>query len=309
MGLNLAVKFILLIGVFSLTSCKELTKTTTTVVPSSSSPSVNPNAPSKWPTSSFPLTVKISSSFSAGEQSLIESMGTQWITAGNNELNFFDMTQTTANLNYTNLDSFYDSEMGVYKSTTWFSSVSAFALAITQFYGYRQNAGTSSEYIQLVHSDVIVNYKNYSFTTDLSSGYDLPSVILHELGHFLGLYHTTDYSQSSVMFPSILSRTSERSTYTYDKQSIASKYSINSSVLAFSGGGGNHALTAGRSPSSSALKAKVPEMIRGRMELRTDDYCYHYIEDKLVSKHKKKSNKELRSSKLAKKLWTRLKAF
>jgi hypothetical protein len=265
----------------TMVGCKEFTSTQT-VTTSTQTPRSNPNAPAKWPTSRFPLEVKIASNFSAGEISLIESMGTEWIDAGNNELQFFDLTNTTANKDLASLDDYYDSEMGIYKSSSWFDSVSNFALAITQFYGYRQNTGMSSEYIQLVHADVIMNYAHYNFTTDLSSGYDLPSVILHELGHFLGIYHNTDYSKSSVMVPSILSRTSERDTYTFDEQTIAEKYGINSAVLPLSNQ--SLAVTAGASR-DVAVASNEPEFVQGRIELRADQHCYHYINGQVIEKH------------------------
>ena len=113
------------------------------------------------------------------------------------------MKQWNSSTNLYTFSSYYDSEMGIYKSTNWFSNVSNQALAVTQFYGIRRNVGSATEYIELTHADIILNYRDYTFSMDSSSNsnYDLPSVLLHELGHFIGLSHQSDFLVSSVMQP------------------------------------------------------------------------------------------------------------
>ena len=51
-----------------------------------------------------------------------------------------------------------DNTFAIYKHETWFEDISRSALAITQFFGKRVNSGTASEYLELIHADIIVNY-------------------------------------------------------------------------------------------------------------------------------------------------------
>ena len=84
------------------------------------------------------------------------------------------------------LDSYPDDEMGIYKSQSWFSELGPGILAITQFFGIRRNLH-GREYIEFQHADIIVNYRDYSFSSNLvdDKTYDLPSLLLHEMGHFV----------------------------------------------------------------------------------------------------------------------------
>ena len=111
--------------------------------------------------------------------------------------NVIDGTQRTDLLDYN------DNIFGIYKHENWFPDVSRSALAITQFFGKRINPDTENEYLELIHADIIVNYSGeFTFSTNgnASSTYDLQSVILHELGHFIGLGHAS-YDESSIMVP------------------------------------------------------------------------------------------------------------
>jgi hypothetical protein len=248
----------------------------------------NPNAPAKWDKSSFPLSIKVSSDFSAAEDTQIRNMAGVWETTGNNDLDFFnlnDNTDTTANLNYGDLNSFYDSEMGIYKSTNWFSNVSSYALAITQFWGYRRNVGSTNEYIQLTHADIIMNNYNFDFALDNFGGanmfkYDLASVILHELGHFLGLYHDT-VSANTVMQPNIGTGTEKRSTYTADESALGTKYGVAGYTEAIS----SVQALSGSFSVDRPVSEDEGEFVTGRMELRADKNCYHIINGKVVHNH------------------------
>lgn len=209
----------------------------------------------------------------------IEQMMKQW-NLGTTQLDFFQLPAVAINnKNSTSLSSFYDGEMGIYKSYSWFSSVSSNALAITQFFGQRKNIGTASEHLELVHADIMVNYRDFSFSLDATSTttYDLPSVILHELGHFLGLGHESNFAVLSVMQPYLGLFDSNRSLFNADKVALHDNY--DTSALMAAPAGGAYALSANNNREGEG------EIVRGIIELRSNGECLHYINGQLVHTH------------------------
>lgn len=243
-----------------------------------------PGTPFRW-NSSFlvsGLNVKISEDFrnefvagdydSSGKDP-IEQMMHQWNLADSRT--YFSLSaETTTNKNYSSLSQYQDGELGIYKSYSWFSDVSSDALAITQFFAIRRNAGSPSEYLELTHADIIVNYRDHDFSLNIFSGidYDLPSVLIHELGHFIGLQHA-DYFTNSVMQPYLGMRDAFRSLYPSDISTLGNLYNGASSLTASSG-------VQGLTKSSSK-----DEAVSGYFELRANGKCRHYIEHNFVGEH------------------------
>lgn len=188
-------------------------------------------SPSMWPMNAFPLNLKISSSFDNNESQAIQDMANQWSASVNDEIQFFDTTATTSEKNTTNINAFNDGTLGVYKLAQWPSEFPASALAVTQIFGTKKNSG---QYIQIDHADILVNYENFSFSTDYGFGYDLQTVVLHEMGHFLGLYHDTSSVQESIMYPTISRFNTNRAPKDKDINNIDNKYNLQSSVSAAS---------------------------------------------------------------------------
>lgn len=268
----------LLLGLFILTSllasCKPQTTTT-----QSASPPILPNycTIGKWSTlGSSPLNLKIANganSFTAGEISALESVATEWNNAIPGKAFFTVPFNTTAITGYGTVSEFKDSEMGIYKSHAWFSDVSSQALAITQFYGYVRSSPGLGNYIDLTHADIIVNYKDFGTTlTTTPTGhgdFDLATVVIHEMGHFLGLCHET--SHQSIMQPYYNS--TQRTLMAYDKTKINDLYTNNviTPMLA--------------KTSANAISAPTGTPVRGIIELRANGKCMHYINGKLVYEH------------------------
>jgi len=246
--------------------------------------------PMRWDSGSLPLDVKVSTDFTAdfvaGDLDSdglnpIEQMQKKWEDAHSAVKYFTLPANTTDNKDSTDLDSYRDSEFGIYKSTNWFDSISSSALAITQFYAVRRNAGFSDEYYQMIHVDIIMNYKDYAFSLDNTSNteYDLPTVILHELGHLLGLDHQSNFSIDAVMQPYLSVWESKRELYDNDKTRLADNYP--SSALSVRGNLAQSAI-----PSASRkVNENEGELVRGVIELRADGQCVHFINDKVVHAH------------------------
>ena len=191
----------------------------------SSRSNANPgqDMPSKWSSSVFPLRINISDSFDSSEGQAIRDMANEWTNSVNGVVDFMDSNYTTQEKNSA-LSDYEDGVIGVYKLYSWPSELPQSALAVTQVIGVRK-----SDYIQIIHADILVNYQNYAFTTNHSWGYDLQTIILHEMGHLLGLYHDGNSTNDSVMYESITRYTDNRSPKERDIQNIENKYGVHRS--------------------------------------------------------------------------------
>ena len=224
-------------------------------------------------------------------------MASAWDGAVDNAKNFFIFGQDVLDKsNNVVADELYDSEMGVYKTTSWPDDIPDSALAVTQIFGRRHNLGSPDEYVAIEHADILLNYdsqKGYDFDSvdDIDyTGYDLQTVVLHEMGHFLGLGHIptftkrdsayskmtlSQYKASSVMYPSISSIEERRTPQTRDRNDLYYKYISNGAV-------GGLALTAGvrrYEPKDAGLESRIV------LELHADGTCVHKENGAVLKRH------------------------
>ena len=280
--LILALTFIFLQG------CKSSTTTVTSPMGSTASTSC---VIGKWPDSRLPLTLKMSSEFTGdynashlvGGLNPLEQMAKAWndpVTASKTLVTVpFAATSTSG---YSSTSSFRDSEIGIYKSHTWFSGVSSSALAITQFFGVITSNGGLGQYIELSHADIIMNYRDYgsrfTMTNNPAFEFDVPTVVLHEMGHLLGLCHET--KKTSIMAPYYL--TTQRSLKAYDSDIIKDIYvdnAITSLML--------------ENSNANALSSPVGTEVKGIIELRENGECKHYLNGVEHYSHKVDLKQEL----------------
>lgn len=276
---------LLILGLFTLflAACQEEEKTQTLIPAPSNYPQASSSLPLKWPLSSLSpnqLDLKISDGIAAlenkdftltGLQAVEEMMGL-WNQALST-LDFFHLpASTTTDKNYSSLDSFKDDEMGIYKSTNWYDEIGSGALAVTQYFAYKR--GT---YLEMVHADIIINFKDFTYSLDdlIIGAYDFKTVVLHEMGHFIGLPHNRAFG-SSIMYPYLATNESHRQVDNYDVNSLSALYQssalTSSSALAFSA-------------TEQQSNDDNQEVVRGLIEMRADGSCRHYQNGQFIFAH------------------------
>lgn len=222
------------------------------------------NAPRRWPTSAFPLQIKMANDFTDQEKVSIEELAAQWTAVGEEDLQFFttsfpdfDGSQST------NIDSYKDGQFGIYRSNGWLEGIEDNVLAVTISYGYRYNTGSPNEYVEYNHGDIIVNYRDFIFSLDPDQGeFDFESVVLHELGHFVGLTHYYNWFENSVMKPSILPQETLRELQDIDEQNLRDNYLLSANVSAMIDG--------------AAALSTEPDYVQIISYLKADGECEHY---------------------------------
>lgn len=181
---------------------------------------------SKWNlgNSPFPLNMQISTDFTSAESTIIKNAANSWADTINSDINFFTNDQNTNPLD-NNFESYNDNVIGIYKIYEWPESASQTSLAVAQVFGRRVNIGTKYEYIEIVHADILINY-DPKFGYYNSGNYDLESIVLHEMGHVLGLPHFGENETDSVMYPTIHQNQFKRTPTLNDTNNLKILYSL-----------------------------------------------------------------------------------
>lgn len=271
--------FSLLFLIFALIGCNAKKAET-------SSGSISVDAPFIWEGPGFPKDIYVSTAYSTvDEQTKISDMLNAWEIALNN-YNFFTLagTETEKTTTITSTSQLRDSKFAIYKADNgdWPYPEFPDALAITQIFAIRYNRGASNEYVAIQEADIIMNYDNFAFDDPLTFDYDFRTVLLHELGHFLGLQHKprTFPRANTVMYPSIFSYESKQAPLTVDSQDLASKYSI---VLPLSAGGGSAIASSSRSYTRNT--GDPGETTKIVLELKASGECVHHADGVVIKRH------------------------
>lgn len=240
--------------------------------------------PRYW--SNLPLTIYVANDFDQDFPSLandqlnpFEEMMLAWDNQVN--VNLFRLEPSSSfrstNLEYSSLASYHDNEMGIYRIDQWFPDVTKDALAIAQYFFIRTNVGTASEFNQIYHADILINYETHQFYLDHTAQkfgkYDLQTVVLHELGHVVGINHL---SGSAVMNAFLSTNEQKRSPLTNDINAIRALYQPSAPAFILSG------------MTDQGPRDPHPDegqKGRGVIELLKSGECRHYEDGKLVHSH------------------------
>jgi hypothetical protein len=268
---------ILLLNLIVLTACVPA-KVETEIT----SGKINKDAPYEWSVGSFPRHLQISEQFTEPEILQIEAMAAAWETSIESKINFFEHGNTKAaevsspNMNLDQLGE--DGVYGVYKILHWPKSLSGTALAVTQIFGRRYNIGSADEFVRIEHADILLNSDFYQFRTSdavNTDAFDLRTVMLHEMGHFLGLGHKYG---DTIMAPTIGPNTNKRSPTHIDISDLSLKYGI----TLFSNM--NMAISTKKKTYSPAL-GDSGQMVKILIELNADGECVHKENGVTVGRH------------------------
>jgi hypothetical protein len=283
------MKMLLFLFTFTLifAACK---KSETTVRQAPLGSNFNSCVIGKWSNSSLPLRLKMSSQFSGDYNDThkvnnlnpLEQMAKAWNDAVPTKTLIevpFPLAGTTG---YSSTSSYKDGEIGIYKSPNWFANVSSNALAITQFYGVVTESAALGTYIQLTHGDIIVNYRDFGSELSMINAagfdFDLPTIVLHEMGHLLGLCH--EETEPSIMAPYYIA--TQHQIQQYDKNIIDYLYVGSSSGYSVK-----------KNSNTNALSMPPGTEVSGMIELHVGGKCVHYLNgektfEHMVEKFKKK---------------------
>ncbi len=177
----------------------------------------------RWNLSEFPILLKVSANLDVPSQNIVSDVMDVWEAAAN--INFFNPTEITPALNFTKLSDYYyrdKSVNGVYLATNEVDELGEDSLAVTQIFFTRSTDSSLNTYYHIIHTDIVLNGFHYNFSTDShdNTTYYLLTLVLHEMGHVLGLGH----KGSGIMYPYMSTDDKQDGLSSYDTGLINSKY-------------------------------------------------------------------------------------
>ena len=177
----------------------------------------------RWGMEDFPLDIKVSENLDNRSQALVGSALDEWERAVN--IDFFGPLETTPGLNFSKLSDYYykdKSVRGIYLAKNKIDELSAQSLAVTQIIFYTNRQSPANPYYHIVHVDIVINGYDYTFSTGPfdNTTYYLLTLILHEVGHVLGLGH----QNQGIMYPTLSTLDKQETLTPFDVNLISEKY-------------------------------------------------------------------------------------
>ena len=178
-----------------------------------------------WKQNQLPLKLKFDHDYHGEHKHIIRDAFDSWNYASDKELLKFG--GLLKNQNFDNLEDYYlkdERNFGIYTSTKKVNGLTNQTLAITQIIAKKTNTSDSFVNYEIIHADIIINAYDFTFSINQEPNtHDLQSVILHELGHFLGIVEHSQ-SKDSVMFPTLAKEQVEDQLYDQDIKNIMNLY-------------------------------------------------------------------------------------
>ncbi|MCB9092609.1 MAG: matrixin family metalloprotease [Halobacteriovoraceae bacterium] len=154
----------------------------------------------------LPINFHVAEDFSEEEVDAIMAAKNSWQAIDTLGIKFFDKNiLIDENIDEDDDQSYKDMTVGIYLRKSWenhFSNALAVTIYDRQVF-YRIDGKKRKKIVSpaILNPDILLNYYNYKFTTDpVNVGNDLQSVLVHEMGHLLGLQHI-ESTKKTVMYP------------------------------------------------------------------------------------------------------------
>ncbi len=160
----------------------------------------------------YPLVLNTSKNVTDIEKSIIQKMVKEWNQKSPRSKELLTFTDQTGPLPlYENPNDYLDSFYGIYKLSLWPKEFYAgdFPIAITQVFTREENGKKI-----IIHGDIFLNNEHYDFNPSNPLSHDFASVILHEMGHLLGLHHPTGFAEVHSVMDAHLPQGSKRQELT-----------------------------------------------------------------------------------------------
>ncbi len=239
-----------------------------------------------WKSSDLPLYIRFSSSFSSSEITALKS-SSEILNSQANTIDLFDYASSTFSPpDFGSLSHCFLSTTTMEEAVTCFNGrfeiqrvyddlFPSNVIALTVFSGIEMNPGTTESIYEIKEADIYFNDFDYNFSTSPSiSTFHLQSVMIHEMGHLIGFGHYT--ASNSIMNKTLDYNQSKTTLFDIDKIMIDANYGLNGNARKADNSASFAAL---------ALRAEEEKNIFGRIEVRDNSLCQHYINNKLIFEH------------------------
>lgn len=178
----------------------------------------------KWLSSELPVKLKFDHGYHKDHKDVLRDSYEIWNqAAGKQVLKFGGLTK---NASFSKIEDYYNKDkwtFGIYINNQK-TNMPANTLAVTQIIAQYSHSDNLSEHYEIVHADIIFNEYDFDFSVQQEPNtYDFQSVLLHELGHLLGIINHSD-TKESVMFPKLSMEQVENSLYNKDINDIYNLY-------------------------------------------------------------------------------------
>jgi hypothetical protein len=172
------------------------------------------------------ITDKISS-YMAPE--VLNDVFSEWNSTVSDFVFYSTPEMARTNIDSNNLSDYRnDPSFGIYHVTNWPRELGASTIAVTaNYYNSKGIFKDGINYYQLVHSDILINFFDHSFSSvGEANRFDLPSILVHELGHMIGMRHAPYEYPDSVMRSTATVNDIFRNLTSYDIETARNFYEI-----------------------------------------------------------------------------------